>query len=121
MRFQLMLLTMLFSFTAFGSEDNEIKELFKTYDEVMSGKKAEKIDEIFTKKFLDGSGGRANFVTKVKQLKPDPKAVKQTVTWKKGRRGNIFYAKLDKKSGTQFIVIKENGKLKIDGTIGDDE
>lgn len=121
MRFQLMLFTMLFSFTAFGSEDKEIKELFKSYDEVMSGKKADKIDEIFTKKFLEGAGGRSSFVSKVKQLKPEPKAVKQAISWKKGRKGDVYYAKLDKKSGTQFIVIKESGKLKIDGTIGDDQ
>lgn len=131
MRIQLVFL-LLFSMSAFASDESDMQELFKKYDLVMDYKKVEYIDEIFTDRFLKSSGGKEEFIEKVKDLTtPSDKSLipKTTMSWKKGQKEGFFFATLKEVSsnkakpsshGTQFIVIKENGKLKIDGTLSDD-
>lgn len=134
MRIQLIFLSLVLSLSSFAaSESKEMKELFAKYDEVMDSHKVEHVDDIFTKKFLDENGGKAEFIEKVKELPlvKSSKKVPSEVTWKKGTKDEIFFASVKEPSimksknqkaehsGSQFIVVKENGKLKIDGTISD--
>lgn len=133
MRIQLIILSLIISTMSFASSDKEMKDLFAKYDKVMDQQKVELVDDIFTKKFLEDNGGKAEFIEKVKEL-PIQKSLNQTpsvITWKKGNKDEMFFATVkevsfqkskNKKvehSGSQFIVIKENGKLKIDGTVSD--
>lgn len=130
MRFQLILF-LFFSGYTFAASDKEMMELFKNYDSVMLKHKVELVDQVFSEKFLKSSGGKDEFISKVKELpKDESKSLGfPSVTWKKGTKDEIYFANLkevtkDKKgsqtdSGNRFIVIRENGKLKIDGTMSD--
>ena len=134
MRIQLITLICLLSFNALAGSDKEMKELFFKYDAVMDAQKVELIDEVFSKKFLREVGGKDEFIANIKELpKKDEKSLKAPrLSWKKGTKDEIFFAKRfessdlkakeakAKHSGSSFIVIKEDGKLKIDGTISDD-
>ncbi len=132
MRFQLIIVFMI-SFSAHAASDKEMADLFKNYDAVMLAHKVELIDDVFTQKFLNSAGGKKEFSEGVKELpKSDAKSLSAPViTWKKGVKDELWFAKrkevVDKKkgppteSGNQFIIVKENGKLKIDGTMSDAE
>lgn len=128
MRIQLVTLLCLFSLNLFASDDKAMKELFDKYDLVMKRHKVELVDEVFSKKFLKDNGGKEEFIAKVQEL---PKEKRQRLkkllqSWKKSKVGRIFFAKVkdedNKKAGpeSQFVIIEEDGKLKIDGTISDD-
>lgn len=131
MRIQLIILCLSFAFNVFASEDSDMQELFKKYDLVMDHKKIELIDEVFTEHFIKGSGGKEDLILKIKDLNvPTEKSLmpKTTMTWKKGQKENFYFANLKEVSmnkgksqshEAQFIVVKENGKLKIDGTLSD--
>jgi hypothetical protein len=122
MRFQLIILTLLISFSAIAVDDKSMQELFKKYDLVMDQKKIELVDEVFTKKFIRDSGGKKELVDKIKELTvpANRAAIKKQMTWKKGQKGELYLAKVKKeKHETEFIVIKEDGKLKIEGTLSD--
>lgn len=132
MRFQLIILLFL-SANTFAASDKEMAQLFRKYDSVMLNHKVELIDEVFTQKFLESAGGKKEFSEGVKELpKSNLKSLSAPIiTWKKGLKDEIWLAKrkeiTDKKkgppveSGNQFIIVKENGKLKIDGTMSDAE
>ncbi len=128
MRIQLILL-LLISLPSFASSDKEMNELFKKYDALMLSHKVEVVDDVFTEKFLLSAGGKKEFLEGVKELpKKDEKSLKPSViTWKKGVKDELWLAKRrdasEKKSegGNQFIIVKEKGKLKIDGTMSDAE
>lgn len=124
MRLQLICLCLLFSSFALADDDKVIKELFAKYEQVVTEKKVELIDEVFTADFIKDSGGKKELEAKIKEDKVTKKSAPPTITWHKGAKGNRFYAKrieADKKehSGSQFIVEQENGKYKIGGTLGD--
>jgi len=129
MRIQLILLVALFAFSAIASEDKAIKELFKKYDQVMDHKQTELIDDVFTKNFIKSSGGKEELIQKIKELpKVDQKSLtKQDVSWKKGTKDEVYFATLKAPSNlkskhsesSEFIILKEDGKLKINGTLGD--
>ena len=132
MRFQLIILLLL-SLNANASSDKEMAELFRKYDSVMLGHKVELIDEVFTQKFLESAGGKKEFSEGVKELpKTNLKSLPAPlISWKKGVKDEIWMAKrkdapakkkgAPAESGNQFIIVKENGKLKIDGTMSDAE
>jgi hypothetical protein len=128
----ILLLTLNISSTH-ASDEKTIKELFDKYERVMTEHKTELIDDVFTKKFIRESGGKEEFIEKIKEL---PKAKKKTKLkrilerWKKSKIGNMFIAKIKKESqknekneptSSNFVLIEEDGKLKIDGTVSDDE
>lgn len=128
MRIQLILLTLLLSFNVIAVDDKSMQELFKKYDSVMDHKKVELIDEVFTKKFIYQSGGKEELIEKIKELSSPPSNTKTSMTWKKGTKGTMYFAKVkeispqkSKKTDheAEFIVVEEEGKLKIDGTISD--
>jgi hypothetical protein len=133
MHILLVLLLTILGSNARASDEKSIKELLDKYERVMSEHKIELVDEVFTKKFLRENGGKEEFIDKIKEL---PKAKKKSKLkrilerWKKSKVGNMFVAKVRKESNdknkiekpsSNFIIIEEDGKLKIDGTISDDE
>ena len=130
MRIQLIIFLLLAG-QVFASSDREMAELFMKYDSIMLKHKVELVDEVFTQKFLKESGGKSEFIEKVKELPKDQsKSLKlPAVSWKKGVKDDIFFANLKEHStvkkkgsadsGNRFIVIREDGKLKIDGTMSD--
>jgi hypothetical protein len=126
MRLQLVLIVLFLSKLSIGStdEDKSVRELFQKYDQLMNDQKSELVDEVFTQKFIRDSGGKEAFIAKVKEL-PKEKD-KNQLTWKKGARSEMIFAKLapiNKSKATEssgeFVVVRENGKLKIDGTASD--
>lgn len=132
MRIQLILLLGFLSFNLMASDDKAIKDLFNKYDLIMDHKKIELIDEVFTKSFIQNSGGKEELISKIKELPtPKEKSLPQSkLTWKKGQKGDIYLATLEETSKlknkkhsekAEFVVLKEEGKLKINGTISDGE
>lgn len=119
----------LISFSVLGDENKDMKDLFAKYDQVMDFKKFELIDEIFTKKFIKESGGKTELIEKIKGL-PTPKDKSKPTSktsWRKGLKGDMYFVKYqevtkNKKADNhpaEFIILKEDGKLKIDGTLSD--
>jgi hypothetical protein len=130
MRIQLVILLLLSSLSAFATDEKSVKELFSKYQLVMGQKKTELIDEVFSKKFIETSGGKKELIEKIKELplNNEKTLAKQDVSWRKGLSGKNIYAKVkeltsdkSKKESkdSEFIIVNEEGKLKIDGTIGD--
>lgn len=123
MRLPIIILCLL-SFNLFAAaEDAAITDLLTKYGDVMEGGKKELVSDVFTKKFLDGAGGKEEFSKDLKKL--DKRAdLGKAMTWRKGHSSETWYAKFktDPKSkapasSTEFVIIKEDGKFKIDGTI----
>lgn len=130
MRFQISFLILFASFYALGVDDNSMNELFKKYDLVMDQKRIELIDEVFTQNFINNSGGKKELIKKIKSLPESLIQNKSTMSWRKGIKGDVYFAKLKEESFSkntassieaEFIIKKVNGKLKIDGTISDGE
>lgn len=130
MRIQLILTFILFAFNALATDDKSMQELFSKYDSVMDHKKIELIDEVFTQKFIKEAGGKEELIEKIKELPMvnEKSAPKTKMSWKKGLKNEIYFTKVknlspnkNKKESneSEFIVLKEDGKLKIDGTISD--
>lgn len=128
MRILLILCSLMISVNIHATDDKSMQELFKKYDAVMDDKKTDLIDEVFTKKFIEDSGGKKELIEKIGDLPKQLVAPKTEMSWKKGNKGNDTYlAKVkevspDKKKDSheaEFIVVKEDGKLKIDGTLSD--
>lgn len=130
MRVQLILTFIFLSFNSFATDDKSMQDLFRKYDSVMDNKKIELIDEVFTQKFIKESGGKEELIEKIKELSPSAEkaAAKTKMSWKKGLKSEIYFATVkdlsqnkSKKENheSEFIVLKEDGKLKIDGTISD--
>ncbi len=132
MRIQLVLITVLLSLNAYSVDDKAMQELFNKYDFVMDDKKVELIDEVFTKKFIKESGGKQELIDKIKTLPtPNQKSKqKMRMTWRKGLKQEIFFAQLKEESAlknkkneghSDFVIILEEGKPRIDGTLSDGE
>ncbi len=130
MRIQLILTFIFFTFNAFATDDKSMQELFSKYDSVMDHKKIELIDEVFTQKFIKEAGGKEELIEKIKDLSPKTQKSQQKtkMSWKKGLKNEVYFATVknlspnkSKKENheSEFIVMKEDGKLKIDGTISD--
>jgi len=91
------------------------------YGEVMSGK-SQDLEGVFSEHFLKEQGGKESYSKKIASMKTtksdriDPKLV----SWKKGLRRPMAFVKVTGMS-SQFIVIEENKKLKIDGTLTDED
>lgn len=117
MRFQMILLFFFISLNTFASDDQEIKLLLSHYSEITRQHKVTLIENVFTQKFLHENGGKNEFEKKVKS-QPLSK-IKDSFTWKKGVKENLYFAQLKPNADSQFIIVKENGKWKINGTIND--
>lgn len=130
MRIQLITILMLLSFQVSAVDDKSMQELFSKYDAVMDLKKTDLIEEVFSKKFIRESGGKEELIEKIKELSP-PKnkaMVKTSMSWRKGLKGDMYFAKVKEASSekskkdsheSEFVIVNEDGKLKIDGTLGD--
>jgi hypothetical protein len=129
MRILLIVFSALFSLNIQALDDKSMQELFKKYDAVIDTKKVDLIDEVFTEKFIRNSGGKKELTEKIQELShPKGSPPKTKMTWRKGLKGKIYFAKVKEVSSkkskteseeTEFIVVEENGKLKIDGTLSD--
>ena len=121
MRIPIMLLTFVFYQTVLATSDRQMNELFKNYQEILLDKNTDKIEEVFSKKFLARAGGKNAFVEKISdyEVSSKEKSKIKKVSWKKGKSDEIYFVKFGPKNDTEFIVILENGKLKIDGTASD--
>ena len=119
----LQLIFLCLSFQVFSeATDQSMNELFKDYRSIMEERKVEKLEEVFSKKFIQENGGAKIFSEKIKKfpLKKDPRPIH--LSWKAGHRNkNLYFAKLFKDSNSEFIIIEEDNKLKIDGTLSDSE
>ena len=118
MRIQLTILILIFALNANASDDKRMKMLFENYDKVMKQHKVELIDEVFSKKFLKDNGGKEEFVEKVKELPKMKRKMSLLKSWRKTKIDKTYFAKINE---AQFIIIEEEGKLKIDGTVSDEE
>ncbi len=130
MHVQLTLLMVLMGMTsAIAADEKSMTELFHKYDMIMDQKKVEFIDEVFSGRFLRESGGKKQLVEKINELAPMAPKSGPEISWRKGLKGEVYFARFRERAhiksktteneGSEFIVIKENGKLKIDGTISD--
>ncbi len=118
---------------AIASSDKAMRNLFIKYDAVMLRQQTQYVDEIFSQKFLEAHGGKEEFIAMVKELPKDESKsfLPPSFTWKKSQSESHFFATLkpldsafksndkEKHKGTQFIIVKEKGKLKIEGTVSD--
>jgi hypothetical protein len=127
MRFQLILFFTFISFNALAVDDKSIQDLFHKYELVMDQKKTELIEEVFTEKFIQNSGGKAELIQKIKELKEPPGSIRSRLTWKRGR-GNFILARFGhqireksqaENEQTEFIIMIRDSKPKIDGTLSD--
>jgi hypothetical protein len=128
MRIRLILYLLSYCMSSFAVTDPEVKELFTKYDQVMDRKKIELIDEVFSKKFIKESGGKKELISKINSLPVPLVESKSEVSWKESTKGKFYLARYKETSAfksstgspeTEFILVKENGYLKIDGTISD--
>lgn len=126
MRIQLtIVLGLLLSSLSWANNEKDIQVLFDKYDAVVKYHEVEHVDEVFTKKFLAESGGKEEFITKVLDSPKEkkPKKIKRLLqSWKKGKVGKVIFAKVkaeEKTDPSQFVIVEEDGKLKIDGTLSD--
>lgn len=120
------LVVLLLSASAFAdkSKDKEIKVLFEKYDKIMYQQKVELVDDVFTKDFLEGHGGKEAFIAEVKTypyVKEKKFFGRMIQKLKKSKVGKFFTvkAKSEDNKTSNFILKEEAGKLKVDGTIGD--
>ena len=117
MRIQVSILLLMFSFSLYAHEsEQEIKDLFDRYDQVMSGEKI-KTTEVFSQKFLeDFEADNLNEKKNKAQFKLE---IKEGL-----RDKNILFVKrvFEAKDSqpTTFIIVKENNSWRIEGTTSDD-
>jgi hypothetical protein len=111
--------------------DNRLDILFENYEKIMNHHQIELVDEVFSQKFLKENGGKEEFISKVKEL-PPPKKQKKIrrflQKWQSSKVGKVIFAKVKddsseeknkQSSESQFVIVEEDGKLKIDGTMSD--
>ena len=127
MRIQLMLILLLFSLPTYSSEEKEIKFLFEKYQSIMTNKKINLVEDVFSTKFLKDNGGKKELIEKIKELKVDKKQPRPKLSLRKGLMDEIYFIKLvpagksESTVSNEFIIKKENGKFKIDGTMTDEQ
>lgn len=129
MRFQFIiraLIIAVISTSSFASSDKEMQQLLDSYDDVIKYHNFEIIDEVFTKNFLKHNGGKEQFIAKVKSAPKEKKKKGLSLLvkkWKRSKVGKFFSVKVKGPAAdspdSEFIIKEEDGKLKIDGTIGD--
>lgn len=126
MRIQLILFFILFTVKTFANDDLAIQTLLKKYVSIVDEKKIELIDEVFTKSFLQDNGGKKEFIKKIKTLPAPLSAERSDIKWSKSKTKELYLVKLIKtefsksdNSTSEFTIIKEDGKFKIDGTLSD--
>jgi hypothetical protein len=133
MRIQLILLLCFWTQLSFADRDKEMRALFDNYERVVKYHQVELISDVFTEKFLKENGGIKEFEAKIKE-QPKAKAKKglkkMLQKWRESKVRGMFFAKVQNQNSgqkqpsqhsPQFIVVEEKGKLKIDGTISDDD
>jgi hypothetical protein len=117
MRIQVSVLLFLLSFSLYAHEsEQELRDLFDRYDQVMSGEKM-KTTEVFSRKFLEDFDSE-NLIEKKNKAQ-------YKLEIKEGLRDkNILFVKrvFEAKDlqPTTFIIVKEKNSWRIEGTTSDD-
>lgn len=118
MSIRIILISLLFSFSAWSSDESEIKALLHNYALIMGQHRIELIDKVFSQKFLLENGGKKEFIEKVKTL-PLSKKIDE-YQFKKGNKPHIYFASMkNKKNESELLINKENGVWKINGNMSD--
>lgn len=122
MQFQLILLLLL-ALPALASEDQEIQELFKKYELVMSKNNKTLVPQVFSEKFLLDHGGEKEFSQNIGQVPIGP----YVLDIKPGALDkDIRHVKLvprgSKAASENIFILKRRptGAWQIEGTISND-
>lgn len=104
-------------------KQEEIKQLFAKYEQIIEGKKDVKIHDVFTKKFVKEAGGEKALFDgweKEKKMSYD-----LNIKPSRNNKDRVYVQRVPagskQKSHSSFIVVREAGKWRIEGTIGDEE
>ncbi len=103
-------------------QQTEMKELFAKYDQIIEGKKDVKALDVFTKKFVDEAGGEKSLTEgwdKTKKVVYDL-SIKPSRSNKDLAYIQRVPAGSKQKAHSSFIVVKEQGQWRIEGTIEDE-
>lgn len=104
-------------------KQEEIKKLFAKYEQIIEGKKDVKVHDVFTKRFVSESGGEKSLLEGWEK----EKKVVYDLNIKPSRRNKdrVYVQRVPagskQKPHSSFIVVKEKGQWRIEGTIGDEE
>jgi hypothetical protein len=111
----LILVLLIFSSSVFSSEIL-VKKSMQDYLEVFDAHKVEKIENVFSKKYLKDLGGKKQFSENIKKLEKSDS--KYTIEVKKTLKKNIFKARYVEGSETSkwFLFKKEDKKFKVFGS-----
>lgn len=104
-------------------KQEEIKQLFAKYEQIIEGKKDVKVYDVFTKKFVAESGGEKSLMEgweKEKKVSYDF-SIKPSRMNKDMAYVQRIPAGSKEKPHSSFIVVKEQGQWRIEGTIGDEQ
>lgn len=103
-------------------QQDEMKKLFEKYDQIIDGKKDVKVSDVFTKKFVAEAGGEKSLLEgweKTKNVVYDL-SIKPSRSNKDLAYIQRVPAGSKQKAHSSFIVVKEQGEWRIEGTIEDE-
>lgn len=122
MQFQLILLLLL-ALPALASEDQEIQELFKKYELVMSKNNKTLVPQVFSEKFLLDHGGEKEFSQNIGQVSIAPYVldIKPAALDKEIRHVKLV-PRGSKAASENIFILKRRptGAWQIEGTISND-
>jgi hypothetical protein len=130
MHFRLLIFGLLFSISSIAQEkalpEKEIKELFQKYYSSFQTGDIEVLKEILTKNAYIDFGADAGLKEMIEHEKKAQAIGDFSLEIKPGRKSHkMFFVKVKTQNGSKidssFIVIEENKKFKIKGTISDSE
>jgi hypothetical protein len=104
-------------------KQGEIKKLFAKYEQIVEGKKDVKIHDVFTKKFVTEAGGEKSLLEGWEKEKKGQYDL--TIKPSRNNRNRVYVQRVPagskQKPHSSFVVVKEQGQWRIEGTIGDEE
>ena len=104
-------------------KQEEIKQLFAKYEQIIEGKKDVKVHDVFTKKFVSEAGGEKSLL---EGWEKEKKVVYDlNIKPSRNNKDRVYVQRIPagskQKAHSSFIVVKEKGHWRIEGTIGDEE
>ncbi len=111
-----LIILILFSSSSFSSIE-VAKEALAEYIKVFDDHQVEKIEKVFSKKYLKELGGKSELEKRIKTLKKNK--IKYEIEIKKTHKKDAYKAryKTDSELSKWFIIKKEDNTFKIFGTI----
>ncbi len=100
----------------------EIKQLFAKYDKIVEGNKDVSVADVFTKKFIADAGGEKSLLGGWEKEKKATYvlSIKPSRTNKDRAYVQRVPAGSKQKPHSSFVVVKEQGKWRIEGNIEDE-